>query len=83
MPISHLPSGPQDRPVPSQHECNVRLNVAQVLALIQIENNNLGVFLLRSGDAHRAVEEFSRAVQLDPNFLEASENLSRATAGEQ
>lgn len=44
-------------------------------------HNNLGAALAQAGRPERAIACFERALQLDPGFVDARDNLARARAG--
>ena len=52
-----------------------RLNPADAMA-----HNNFGVFLIQSGDAHRALEEFRTAIRLNPTLDLSVNNFGIALA---
>jgi Tfp pilus assembly protein PilF len=57
------------------------------ILLIQPQNanahNNLGVILILQGKLDEAIAHFNRAVQIDPNYTDARNNLNRALAEKQ
>ena len=45
---------------------------------VAVAHNNLGLALLRAGDAHEAVPNFREALRLDPSLADAHFNLGHA-----
>ncbi len=54
--------------------------VVQIRPTDAVAHNSLGIALFLRGDRTAAVEQFRQAVQSDPGFEEARENLARALA---
>ena len=43
-------------------------------------HNALGIALARTGDRAGAIEHFQRAVEIEPDYVEARENLARVAS---